>query len=95
MKNIYKCLDEKIPSLCVFLDLSKAFDTVCHERLLGKLENYGFRGPVHQLLENYLKNRRHLTEISGHKSNEDHVTYGVPQGTVLGPVLFVVYMNSL
>lgn len=77
------------------MDLAKAFDTVCHERLLNKLWNYGFRGVSLDLLRSYLTNRQQIVDVGGDRSSSRVVTYGVPQGTVMGPLLFLVYINSL
>lgn len=93
--GIYKLLDQKRAALCIFIDLAKAFDTVSHEKLLRKLYVCGFRGKSYDLFESYLKNRKQIVEIEGYQSKSRSVTFGVPQGTVLGPVLFLVYMNSL
>lgn len=92
---MYKAVDNKTPALCIFLDLKKAFDTVCHKRLLEQLERLGFRGTSYRLFENYLQERNLYVKINGELSDSGTVTYGVPQGTVLGPILFIIYMNDL
>ena len=79
----------------IFIDLSKAFDTFDHATLLYKLEWYVIRGVAHELLRNYLTNRYQLTNISGTYSDKEEVQFGVPQGNVLGPILFLMYINDL
>lgn len=93
--HLYKALDSKTPALCIFVDLSKAFDTVSHLKLLEKIKCYGLRGKVHNILKSYLSNREQYVDIDGTLSNSRTITYGVPQGTVLGPLLFTIYINSL
>ena len=78
----------------IFLDLSKAFDSVPHERLLLKLNRHGVDGPLLLWFRNFLKNGHRVT-IRGTFSNWSPVTPGVPQGTILGPTLFLLYVNDM
>ena len=82
-------------SACVFLDLKKAFDTCDIPILLSKLKHYGFKGASGKWLQNYLTNRKQYVEINGIKSEEKVITHGVPQGSVIGPILFLLYINDL
>ena len=82
-------------NLAVFIDLRKAFDTVNHDILLCKLYHYGIKSTELKWFKSYLSNRRQYCSISGHDSNFSHVTTGIPQGSSLGPLLFLVYVNDL
>ena len=91
--TISNALDNKKVTLGVFIDLSKAFDTVNHEILLDKLEHYGARGIALQLFKSYLSYRKQFVHYNGYNSSSLDITCGVPQGSILGPLLFLVYIK--
>ena len=95
INHIQKATGSKEYILGIFIDLSKAFDTIDHKILLHKLEQYGIRGNAHALLKSYLTNRQQYTSVLGENSEKAYVQYGVPQGSILGPLLFLVYINDI
>lgn len=95
VKNITSCLDNSEKCLAVFLDLAKAFDMVPHGSLLNVLQTYGVRGVVLSVFESYIGDRVQRVRVNGAVSEPLRLNIGVPQGTVLGPILFITYLNSL
>ena len=88
-------LDNKTQIEAILLDFAKAFDKVAHKRLLSKLTSYGITGNTHNRITYFLSNRKQRVSVSGALSDITNVTCGIPQGSVLGPVLFLRYTNDI
>lgn len=94
-ENIYDALNARKNNISVLIDLKSAFDTVNHSILLSKLEMYGIRGHGLKWIESYLQNRKFYVGINDIHSSTQTVNIGIPQGSILGPIFFIIYNNDL
>ena len=94
-EKIRSALDSGKVACGIFIDLQKAFDTVNHDILLKKMNHYGFRGKINEWLRSYLCERNQKVTINGISSESRAIHHGVPQGSVLGPIFFLLYINDL
>ena len=92
LDKVAHSIDNRLHTIGIFLDFSKAFDTINHKILLQKLSHYGIRGKALEWFGNYLTERKQYVNINGQDSYQRSISCGVPQGSLLGPLLFIIYI---
>ena len=95
IEEISSSLDNKKATIGVFIDLKKAFDTIDHTLLIRKLDHYGIHGLSNNWVKSYLEGREQFVQVDEYRSNVSEILCGVPQGSVLGPKLFILYINNI
>ena len=95
LRHVYDAFDQGLSTSCSFVDYKKAFETLDHNILIRKLKIYGFSEHSLAWMKSYLENRKHTVTCNNATSRETTVSYGVPQGSILGPSLFIIYVNDL